>query len=91
MFHPVQICTGGGRANAALFDSGTRGAELGQALAKSDFPVMRRTVPGDGYWPKAGTPWPEEQRKLWLDTAASIFKMIYKDSADKLPPLPYSK
>jgi hypothetical protein len=28
--------------------------------------------------PKAGSPWPEEQRKLWLDTAASIFKMISK-------------
>ena len=34
--------------------------------------------------PKAGTAWPDEQRKLWLDTAASIFKMIYKDSAKKL-------
>jgi ribosomal protein S19E (S16A) len=30
--------------------------------------------------PKAGTQWPEAQRKLWLDTAASIFKMIYKDA-----------
>jgi hypothetical protein len=29
--------------------------------------------------PKAGTVWDEDQRKLWLDTAASIFKMIYKD------------
>jgi hypothetical protein len=29
--------------------------------------------------PKAGAVWPEDQRKLWLDTAASIFKMIYKD------------
>lgn len=29
--------------------------------------------------PKAGDVWPEDQRKLWLDTAASIFKMIYKD------------
>src|SRR5260370_40794126 len=29
--------------------------------------------------PKAGTPWPEAQPKLWLDTAASFFKMIYKD------------
>jgi hypothetical protein len=37
--------------------------------------------------PKAGTPWPEDQRKLWLDTAASIFKMIYKDGPNKLPPL----
>lgn len=27
--------------------------------------------------PKAGTAWPEDQRKLWLDTAASIFKMIW--------------
>ncbi len=26
---------------------------------------------------KAGTAWPEDQRKLWLDTAASIFKMIW--------------
>lgn len=34
--------------------------------------------------PQAGTAWPEPQRKLWLDTAASIFKMIYKDS-DKMP------
>jgi hypothetical protein len=41
--------------------------------------------------PKAGTPWPEEQRKLWLDIAASIFKMIYKDGPNKLPPLPYTK
>jgi hypothetical protein len=41
--------------------------------------------------PKAGTPWPEEQRKLWLDTAASIFKMIYKDGPNKLPPPPYTK
>jgi hypothetical protein len=31
--------------------------------------------------PKAGTAWPEEQRKLWRDTAASIFKMIYKDAS----------
>jgi hypothetical protein len=31
--------------------------------------------------PKAGTAWPEDQRKLWLDTAASIFKMIYKDAS----------
>jgi hypothetical protein len=29
--------------------------------------------------PKAGDIWPEDQRRLWLDTAASIFKMIYKD------------
>jgi hypothetical protein len=29
--------------------------------------------------PPAGQPWPESNRKLWLDTAASIFKMIYKD------------
>jgi len=29
--------------------------------------------------PPAGDAWPETQRKLWLDTAASIFKMIYKD------------
>jgi hypothetical protein len=36
--------------------------------------------------PKAGDVWPEAQRKLWLDTAASIFKMIYKDdSARGLP------
>ena len=33
--------------------------------------------------PKAGDIWPEEQRKLWLDTAASIFKMIYKDAEAK--------
>jgi hypothetical protein len=26
-----------------------------------------------------GEVWAEDQRKLWLDTAASIFKMIYKD------------
>jgi hypothetical protein len=38
--------------------------------------------------PKAGTPWPEDQRKLWLDTAASIFKMIYRDTPAKLPPPP---
>ena len=29
--------------------------------------------------PPAGDVWPETQRKLWLDTASSIFKMIYKD------------
>ncbi|WP_316397570.1 hypothetical protein [Bradyrhizobium sp. 33ap4] len=28
--------------------------------------------------PKAGEVWPEDKRKLWLDTAASIFKMIYR-------------
>lgn len=33
--------------------------------------------------PKAGGVWPEDQRKLWLDTAASIFKMIYKDDPMK--------
>jgi len=38
--------------------------------------------------PKAGEVWPEADRKLWLDTAASIFKMIYKDKANGLPPLP---
>jgi hypothetical protein len=36
--------------------------------------------------PKAGTAWPEDQRKLWLDTAASIFKMIYKDQPAELGP-----
>ena len=41
--------------------------------------------------PKAGEVWPEDQRKLWLDTAASIFKMIYKDSPNKLPLPPYMK
>ena len=29
--------------------------------------------------PKAGGVWPEAKRKLWLDTAGSIFKMIYRD------------
>ena len=29
--------------------------------------------------PPSGEVWPEEKRKLWLDTAASIFKMIYKE------------
>jgi hypothetical protein len=33
--------------------------------------------------PKAGNVWPEDQHKLWLDTAASIFKMIYKDDPMK--------
>jgi hypothetical protein len=36
--------------------------------------------------PKAGDVWPEDQRKLWLDTAASIFKMIYKDQIPSKPP-----
>ena len=31
--------------------------------------------------PEAGEVWGELKRKLWLDTAASIFKMIYKDEA----------
>ena len=30
--------------------------------------------------PKEAGVWPEERRKLWLDTAGSIFKMIYKDA-----------
>jgi hypothetical protein len=29
--------------------------------------------------PVAGSAWPDAKRKLWLDTAASIFKIIYKD------------
>ena len=33
--------------------------------------------------PKAGDVWPEEQQKLRLDAAASIFKMIYKDNPKK--------
>jgi hypothetical protein len=33
--------------------------------------------------PKAGDVWPETKRKLWLDTAGSIFKMIYKDDPDR--------
>lgn len=37
--------------------------------------------------PASGTAWPEAQRKLWLDTAASIFKMIYKDQAPDATPL----
>jgi hypothetical protein len=36
--------------------------------------------------PKAGEVWPEAQRKLWLDTAASIFKMIYKDGEAERKP-----
>ena len=39
-----------------------------------------------GQHPKAGDVWPEDQRKLWLDTAASIFKMIYKDQIPPKPP-----
>lgn len=31
--------------------------------------------------PPAGDVWPEAKRKLWLDTAASIFRIIYKDEA----------
>ena len=31
--------------------------------------------------PPAGEVWSEAKRKLWLDTASSIFKMIYKDEA----------
>jgi hypothetical protein len=31
--------------------------------------------------PLAGDEWPEAKRKLWLDTAASIFKIIYKDDS----------
>ena len=31
--------------------------------------------------PPAGSVWPEEKRKLWLDTADSKFKMIYNDEA----------
>ncbi|WP_441277963.1 hypothetical protein AB7783_13985 [Tardiphaga sp. 172_B4_N1_3] len=38
--------------------------------------------------PASGTAWPEPQRKLWLDTAASIFKMIYKDATPQIPPPP---
>lgn len=34
--------------------------------------------------PPAGEVWADAKRKLWLDTAASIFKMIYKDTP--LPP-----
>ncbi len=33
--------------------------------------------------PKAGEVWPEAKRKLWLDTAGSIFKMIYKDDSER--------
>lgn len=36
--------------------------------------------------PPAGDIWSEEKRKLWLDTAASIFKMIYKDRPPVPPP-----
>jgi hypothetical protein len=31
--------------------------------------------------PPAGEIWEDSKRKLWLDTAASIFKMIYKDNS----------
>jgi len=36
--------------------------------------------------PPAGETWGEAKRKLWLDTAASIFKMIYKDVPIPPPP-----
>ena len=39
--------------------------------------------------PKAGDVWPEAQRKLWLDTAGSIFKMIYKDAPKGTEGLPW--
>jgi hypothetical protein len=29
--------------------------------------------------PPAGDIWPDAKRKLWLDTASSIFKIIYED------------
>jgi hypothetical protein len=35
--------------------------------------------------PPAGEVWSESIRKLWLDTASSIFKMIYKDAASTPP------
>ncbi|MCW2783325.1 MAG: hypothetical protein JWR35_3774 [Marmoricola sp.] len=38
--------------------------------------------------PVSGTAWPEAKRKLWLDTAGSIFKMIYKDAQPQIPPPP---
>jgi hypothetical protein len=39
-----------------------------------------RLLPNAGkVWSAVLEVWPEAQRKLWLDTAASIFKMIYKD------------
>lgn len=38
--------------------------------------------------PKAGEIWPEDKRKLWLSTADSIFKMIYKDGKLPVAPLP---
>ncbi|VIO77011.1 hypothetical protein [Bradyrhizobium ivorense] len=40
--------------------------------------------------PKAGDVWPEEKRKLWLDTAASIFKMIYRDAPSTSDGMPWS-
>lgn len=41
--------------------------------------------------PKAGEVWAEEKRKLWLDTAASIFKMIYKDAPASAEGAPWAK
>lgn len=38
-----------------------------------------------------GDVWPEAQRKLWLDTAASIFKMIYKDAPVGTEGIPWAK
>jgi hypothetical protein len=29
--------------------------------------------------PPAGDIWPDAKRKLWLDSASSIFKIIYED------------
>lgn len=36
--------------------------------------------------PVAGEPWPEEGRKEWLDAAAAIFKLIYRDATTARSP-----
>lgn len=35
-----------------------------------------------GELPPDGSDWPNESRHLWLSTAESIFKLIYKDSGN---------
>jgi hypothetical protein len=75
---------------------------VGSTSIKEDQPSKENSGNGDGpndppglhpfvqgllkELPKAGDVWPEDQRKLWLDTAASIFEMIYKDQPLPKPP-----
>jgi hypothetical protein len=78
-----------GKEDTKGHEEGDRGKKGGgSGGGEGDTPAIDPIINGLlARLPKTGEVWPEAQRELWLDLLKGSFKLIYKDSADGLPPL----